>query len=386
MSKKQIDDSELEAIRSWFPHIKNGHLYLNHAAISPLSIRVSKAVSNFIEERQSGPIDNFEHCMQISDQTRLLISSYLNAPDPSNITFLGNTSDGISAVAEGLNLQPGDEIILNTMEFPTNVQPFRALSDKGIKTVVTETPGNIITADMIESALTENSRIVSVSAVQFLSGYRADLEAIGKLCHERGILFVVDAIQCLGAFPIDVQKCKIDALASGGHKWLMSSMGLGFLYTSSALAEKLRPFKTGWLSVEEPWDLFRYEQKWLPYSGHLETGTPNMIGITALGESLKLFEEIGHKRISKRILDLSGHLTGRLTSISGVRVVSPKDEQTRAGIVSFTIDGLEDLEGLITRLKKEKTTISAREGLIRIAPHFYNTHTEIDKVLEQLPL
>lgn len=386
MHKVQTTDQVPESIRSWFPHIENGHIYLNHAAISPISTPVKQAISDFIEERQSGPIENLEHCMQISEETRTLVASYLNAEDPSTITFVGNTSDGISAIAAGLNLNSGDEIILNEMEFPTNVQPYRALESGGVKTVVIETPDREITANMIEKQITQKTKIVSLSAVQFLSGYRADLEAIGKLCDENNILFVVDAIQCLGAFQIDVQKCRIDALASGGHKWLMSPMGLGFLYTSSKLAGKLKPYKTGWLSVKEPWDLFHYEQEWLPFSGHLETGTPNMIGIAGLGASLKMFDEIGYGIVTDLVLKLSGYLTRRLSDSGKVNIYSPINDPYRAGIVSFSIDGLSEPEALITRLKEQKITISAREGLLRIAPHFYNTTGEIDKVLEKLPI
>jgi cysteine desulfurase / selenocysteine lyase len=386
MPKAETINHDPEEVRSWFPHTDYGHIYLNHAAISPISTRVEKAILEFIEERQSGPIDNLEHCMQIIEETRMLAAGYLNAEDPSAITFVGNTSDGISAIAEGLDLDSGDEIILNAMEFPTNVQPYRALAPKGVKTVVIETPQREITAEMIEKHITPKTKLVSLSAVQFLSGYRADLEAIGKLCHEKNILFIVDAIQCLGAFQIDVQKCRIDALASGGHKWLMSPMGLGFLYTSPALAGKLKPYKTGWLSVEKPWDLFRYEQEWLPFSGHLETGTPNMIGITGLGASLKMFNELGHDFVSERILNLTGHLISRLSESGKVSLFSPGNDLHRAGIVSFSIDGPKDLEPVINRLKEEKITISAREGLLRIAPHFYNTTAEIDKVLEKLPI
>ncbi|PWN06934.1 aminotransferase class V-fold PLP-dependent enzyme [Rhodohalobacter mucosus] len=373
-------------VRSWFPHTQTGHIYLNHAAISPISVRVKDAIDSFILERQSGPIDNLEKCMKISEETRKLAADYLNADSPSAITFTGNTSDGISAVAEGLQLEAGDEILLNSMEFPTNVQPYRALASRGVKTRVLDTPQNEITASMIEKRINPKTKVVSISAVQFLSGYHADLEAIGKLCEERGVWFVVDAIQCLGAFPIDVQACRISALASGSHKWLMSPMGTGILYTAPSLAEKLQPSKTGWLSVEEPWDLFQYEQDWLPYSQHLETGTPNMIGLAGLGASLKMFKEIGYERISRNVLTLSGYLTRRLEGLSGVKVISPADDAHRAGIVSFTIDRIENVQALTDELKKKKITISSREGVLRIAPHFYNTTAELDACLESLPL
>ncbi|MDX1591391.1 MAG: aminotransferase class V-fold PLP-dependent enzyme [Balneolaceae bacterium] len=384
MPEFPLQPAESDRIRQWFPHIQNGHLYLNHAAISPLSTRVTDAIQSFINERQSGPVENLEHSMQIGDETRNLVSDYLNAASPSSITYIGNTSDGISAIAEGLQLKSGDEILVNAMEFPTNVQPYRALASRGIKTKVIETPDYRITASMIERHISPATKVVSLSAVQFLSGYRADIESIGKLCDEKDIWFIVDAIQCLGAFPIDVQKCRIHALASGGHKWLMSPMGLGILYTSPELAEHLTPYKTGWLSVEEPWDLFEYEQEWLPYSQHLETGTPNMLGIVGLGASLKMFQEVGHEIISRNILALTSYLSQELLDMDGVRLISPAEEQNRAGIVSFYMDHIQNTSEWVEELKKEKITISAREGLLRIAPHFYNTKDELDNILDRL--
>jgi selenocysteine lyase/cysteine desulfurase len=384
MPEFSLHPDESERIRSWFPHIEAGHLYLNHAAISPLSTRVTDAIGAFLTERQSGPVENLEHSMEIGNETRNLTAEYLNAESPSAITFLGNTSDGISAIAEGLRLEAGDEILLNAMEFPTNVQPYRALASGGVKTVVIDTPGHEITASMIEEHITSRTKVVSLSAVQFLSGYRADLESIGKLCEEQGIWFIVDAIQCLGAFPIDVQKYRIHALASGVHKWLMSPMGVGILYTSPELAVHLKPTKTGWLSVEEPWDLFHYEQDWLPYSQHLETGTPNMIGIVGFGASLKMFRDVGHQRVSRTILALTGYLNQHLADLDGVQLISPLDETHRAGIVSFKTNEIENVQEFIENLKKDKITISAREGLLRIAPHFYNTTGELDKILDRL--
>lgn len=386
MFETPLDEDISDRVRSWFPHTQTGHIYLNHAAISPLSIHVKEAIDSFIRERQSGPIDNLEQSIQLSEETRKLAAEYLNAESTSTISFLGNTSEGISAIAEGLRLEAGDEVLLNSMEFPTNVQPYRALLPRGIKTAVIETPRNEITASMIEKQITSKTKVVSISAVQFLSGYRADLEAIGKLCEERGVWFVVDAIQCLGAFPIDVQACRISALASGSHKWLMSPMGTGILYTAPALAAELQPSKTGWLSVEEPWDLFRYDQDWLPYSQHMETGTPNMIGLVGLGASLKMFKEAGHDRISRAVLNLSGYLTRRLERVKGVNLISPTDDVYRAGIVSFTIDGVKDTQALTEDLKKKRITISAREGVLRIAPHFYNTSEELDTTLNTMPL
>jgi cysteine desulfurase / selenocysteine lyase len=384
MIESPFTNEEHTEIRSNFRHTGNGHIYLNHAAIGPLSDRVRIELDAFIEERNGGLIENFEHGMVVSDRTRSLIARYLNAHSPSQISYMSNTSDAISAVAEGLDWQEGDEIILNSMEFPTNVQPFRAMANRGVKIVIVKARGNAITPEMLEAAITPNTKMISVSAVQFLSGFKADLKAIGELCKANDLYFVVDAIQCLGAFPVDVEECRIDALATGGHKWLMSPMGIGFLYLSDKLSENLRPFRTGWLSVEEPWDLFNYEQNWQPVSQHLETGTPNMLGITGLGASLQSMLETGTDKISQQIQYLTQYLIDNLSNAAGISIVSPTGLKNRAGIVSFTLERNLDAEKMISELKKKKMTISVREGLFRISPHYYNTTGEIEKVLEEL--
>lgn len=376
--------SQLDKIRENFPHIDHGHTYLNHAAIAPLSIKVKKALDQFISERHEGPIENYEHGMEISQNTRELIARYLNAPNPEQITYTGNTSEGISAVAEGLIWNEGDEIILNDMEFPTNVHPFRALSHKGVGLNILKSEKSTITVEQIESAITKRTRLISISAVQFLHGFKADLKSIGAICNEHDIIFVVDAIQCLGAMPIDVQECNIDALATGGHKWLMSPLGTGFLYTSENLANEMRPPRTGWLSVEEPWELFNYDQAWLPFAQHMEVGTPNMLGITGMNAALNTMFDVGLKNITSQILYLTNHLMNQIKSIPDVELINPSNEHSRLGIVTFRASNHQKPDEIVQRMKQKKITISAREGLFRISPHFYNTTDEIDKALGEL--
>lgn len=384
MTHSPFSDSELNKLRGNFPHIANGHIYLNHAAIAPLPLPVTVAIASFIEERQAGPVENLEHCLEITEETRGLISDYLNSPSPEQISFVGNTSEGISAIAEGLEWKPGDEIILNDMEFPTNIQPFRILRNKGVKTVILKSSDYRITPQQIEDAITPSTRMVSISAVQYLGGFRADIEAIGEICSRHNLIFVVDAIQCLGFAPIDVKKCRIDALACGSHKWLMSPLGLGFLYTSESLASQLRPFKTGWLSVEEPWDLSNFEQNWQSFSSHLEGGAPNMLGITGMGASLKNLIEVGTDKIRDHILYVTQLLIKRLESEEKVTVITPNGSNERSGIISFKIDGIKDTDNFVSEMKKEKITISAREGMFRISPHYYNTAEDVEIALGKL--
>lgn len=376
--------SEINEIRKLFPHTHNGSIYMNHAAISPLPRPVKEALDKCIEERYSGAIENFEKAIQVIDHSRQNIAEYINA-EPDQITFTGNTSDAISAVANGLDWNSGDEIILNTMEFPANVQPFRRLESQGVILRYVPHRDHAITVDDIRSYVTPKTKLVSVSAVQYLSGYRADLEAIGSLCKEKNILFVVDGIQSLGATPIDVKHCHIDALGTGAHKWLMAPMGIGFLFLSKKMQSKLSPVKTGWLSVEDPWALSDFNQPWLPVSSHLETGTPNLIGITGLGASLQLFKSIGIELIESQILHLTGFIISKLEeSRAKIKLITPGNNHRRMGIVSFALGKNIDHQEVLTELKKKKINIASRENYFRISPHFYNTDQEIDIVLDQL--
>ncbi|HKL15271.1 MAG TPA: aminotransferase class V-fold PLP-dependent enzyme, partial [Balneolaceae bacterium] len=274
----------------------------------------------------------------------------------------------------------------HTLEFPTNVQPFRRLEKKGVVIRYVESADHRVNPEDIEALITPNTKLVSISAVQYLSGFRADLKRIGELCSSRDIYFVVDGIQALGASPIDVQTCRIDALATGAHKWLMSPMGIGFLYLSEKIQATLEPYKTGWLSVEDPWELSKFEKAWLPVSRHLETGTPNIIGISGLGSSLALFEGIGTEAVRKHIQFLSGYVLNRIESKNNITVITPDDDNQRMGIATFKVHSSPDLDldSVLGALKEKDIAISAREGFFRISPHMYNTEEEIDLVIDEL--
>jgi cysteine desulfurase / selenocysteine lyase len=379
-----FSSQELQEIRENFPHTETGHIYLNHAAISPISADVRRSIDRFLDDRQTGAIDNIELGMAILADTREMISEYIGAPSAESVTFTTNTSEGITAVAEGLDWNSGDEVILNTMEFPANVQPYRAAERHGIKIRYIDATSGTLTPDMVRSEITQKTRLISLSAVQYLTGYRAGLEEIGAICRENNILFVVDGIQSLGAFRIDVEKCGIDALATGGHKWLMSPMGTGFLYLSDKLAAQMTPSKTGWLSVQEPWQLANFDQEWLPVSQHLEIGTPNILGIAGMQGSLKTLQQIGFERISSHIQSLSGIAQEKLQSFRNITLITPTAPENRSGIITFRIDGTESVDGLVESLKKQNITISSREGCIRLSPHYYNSPDEIESAIDEI--
>lgn len=370
--------------RELFSHHTDGTVYLNHAAISPLPITTANAVQSFISRRQNGPVEDFENWLEVMEEAREFIARLIHAESSDRITYMGNTSDGISAAAESLPFEPGDEILLNTMEFPSNVHPFRALKRKGVSINYIQPENGMITPGMIRSNITRKTRLVSISAVQYLNGFRADLEGIGNVCKENDIWFIVDGIQALGATEIDVKTSHIDALATGGHKWLMSPLGTGFLYLSPSIEKFMTPSKTGWLSVKEPWDLSNFDQPWQPVGQHLETGTMNMAGITGMHASLRMFLDIGIHNIRNELLKLTDELIHLLSEKNGVHIVTPPNHKYRSGILSFSLETDTSPDEMIQKLKNQGIMISAREGLYRIAPHFYNTTDELEQMINQM--
>jgi cysteine desulfurase / selenocysteine lyase len=386
MSDFIISTEEKNEIRSLFPHIQNGHIYLNHAAISPLSSNVTAALQAFLRERNRDHVENFKSWMQNTDETRTNLAGFIRAKDPRQITFLGNTSEGISAVAGGFDWKEGDEVILNTLEFPSNIHPFRILEKRGVRLIYVEPDENgIIRTERLEHVITSRTKMLSISAVQYLSGLKADLKSIGSMCKKHKIFLIVDGIQALGATKIDVQEFGIDALASGCHKWMMAPMGIGLLYLSEKLQNVLSPYKTGWLSVEEPWELSNFQQNWLPVSEHLEVGTLNMMGIIGLNASLSVFNRYGPEKLFAEISALGNYAYETLHRQPSVQLVTPGDPNFRAGIVTFSLKGVDNTDKVVQNLNEKKNiTISAREGLFRLSPHFYNTKIEIDTVLDEL--
>ncbi len=385
MSDTNNEANSKKIYRSFFPHTYRGQIYMNHASISPMSEMVRRALQMFIDERNSGPVEHFENWMETVKEVREKISRFIHASGPDRITFTGNTSEGLSAIAEGFTWKQGDEIILNTEEFPSNIQPFRILEKRGVRMVyVSPEENGILPPEKLEDAITNRTKMLSISAVQYLSGFKADLEAIGELCRRYNIFFVVDGIQGLGATDINVQSCNIDVLATGGHKWLMSPMGTGFLYISERIEPYVTPAKTGWLSVEDPWQLRQFDQPWKPLPQHLETGTYNIIGLTGMNAAMKMFLDIGIDIISSEIEELVTYLIQRLNELSSVQILTPGKSGKRAGIVTFAIDENNDTETIVQHLREKEIMISSREGLIRISPHFYNTKEEIDHTLEQI--
>ncbi len=372
----------LQEIRKLFPHLNSGQIYFNHASTSPLSTRAIDAMTNFLKTRSDGTLLTYDDDVKIETACRTAVQSMIHAESKERIALVGNTSDAINVVASGLTWKPGDRIILNDMEFPANIYPYHHLQEQGVVLDIIKCPDGRITPEMIADRITPRTRVVALSAVQFLSGFRADLATIGSLCRDRNIWFVVDGIQAVGAVRLDVQRMKIDGLAAGAQKWQMSVQGTGFLYVNEALQEAIHPQFVGWLAVQDAWDFYNYGQPLASTAKRYEGGTVNHLGFSGMAASLSLLLEHGGEAVERHILALTRKLSDGLQTIPGVSLFSPTAEEQRAGITTIQLQASLDAKSVFKKLLARNIVISLREGKLRFSPHFYNSPEEVETVLE----
>ncbi|MBK9098463.1 MAG: aminotransferase class V-fold PLP-dependent enzyme [bacterium] len=304
----------IEKARSYFPHIKNGIVYFNHASTAPISTLMKNRIDEFVKERSEYVLDDYWAFKKVADETKSIIGEMINTSG-DRIAFLDNTANGIIWLTLGIDWKPGDRIILNDVEFPANVYPFLHLKEKGVEVDILKSTKGIVTAEEIIAAIQPRTKLISVSFVQFLSGYRIDLEKIGKVCKEKGIIFCVDSIQGLGAIRLDVEKYNIDYLANGTQKWMLGLQGLAFIYVRKELQEKMKSAPIGWLAVKDAWKLLDFDLTTKETAERFQPGTLNNLAIYAFNSSMKLFKEFGFDEIEKQILSNSKYFIDELMKI-----------------------------------------------------------------------
>ncbi len=385
MIKEITSDPILRSFRAQFPHVERGIRYLNHAAQSPLARATVDAVNDHLYERHNGMMMTYPKDMEVIAQCRERIRTLVNAPDINQIAFIGNTSEGLNRVTSGLDWRPGDEIILNSIEFPSNVYPYRKLEPQGVRCIFIDAADGTIPLERIEAAITPKTRMIAISAVQFLSGWRSDMEAIGQLCRHHDIWFVVDGIQAAGVTPVDVQRWNADAFATGGLKWLMAPMGIGFLYLSDRLCDRLKTPDPGWLSVEEPWELLRYDQPLRTNAWRYEGGVSNIPGIYGLNASIGLLLEAGIDRIHAHVLTCNRILREGLQRAgledAGIIPFTTDNPIHQSGILTYELPQHMDHELLEQSLRDNGIFVSIRDKKLRFSPHGYSTLEEIEQVI-----
>jgi cysteine desulfurase/selenocysteine lyase len=375
-----MSDKFLKARRLF--KVRRKYVYLNHAAVSPISSRVAEAVRQQVDEQEAhgGRVEDLWD--KRAEEARKHAAVLLHCKR-SEVAFVKNTTEGLNLFARGIAWRKGDSIVLPRVEFPANVYPWLALRQEGVRIkFVPERDGRILIED-IEAAIDRRTRVVAISFVEFLSGYRNDLERLGKLCHERGVYLVVDGIQGIGALRLDVKKSLIDGLSCGAHKWLLAPQGTGIFYCSSRILEELTHPMPGWMSVVGWLNFYDFEYKLFPTSRRYESAQKNFLGATGLLESLKMINALKIGDIEKRVIAITDHLC-HLLERRGLRVFSPRGRGEKSGIVSF-YPGRYKAEKVWVHLLQEGFVTSARQGRIRVSPHFYNTFEEMERLVKALP-
>jgi cysteine desulfurase/selenocysteine lyase len=364
----------VEEARKQFPHTWTDMIYLNHAAISPLPFVVRDAADKYLERRALKGIEPHLWINPIMYSAKKSLSELLNTT-PERIAFTLNTAEGVSILASGLTWQPGDRILLYRYEYPANVYPFLLQKKHGVEVDFMDPEDWRITLDVIKSHVTPRTKLISLSSVTSLTGFKPDLEEIGKYCKENNILFAVDAIQSLPHARIDVEKSNIDFIAAGAHKWLMGSEGTAFIYVSEKMQGLIQQTSMGAISVKNTFDmLFDFDTDRLrDDASRYENGTLNYPGIAGLNAVLKFHAEFGYDEMERRILNHTTYLISRLKT-QGVNILTPEKESERSGIVSFEIEKPEDV---LKRLEKKNIILAMRSGKLRLSPHFYNTEDEL---------
>ncbi|MGE5399211.1 MAG: aminotransferase class V-fold PLP-dependent enzyme [Ignavibacteriales bacterium] len=371
---------QISEARKYYPYLKSGRIYMNHAAISPLSTPIVKELDDYLYIRSETEIENYLEFQKVVIDTKNKLGEMINAK-PDRLAFVDNTSNGLNILAQGLDLGTGDRIILNDIEFPSNIYPFLNLKTQGVEIDIIKSHDGIVSYEDIEAAVTGKTKLISISHVQFLSGYRADVEKIGEMCRSKGIVFCVDAIQSAGALEIDVEKMKIDFLASGTQKWMMGLQGLAFIFITQELQERVKPKYVGWTSVVDAWNLLDFNLTLRSSAERFQNGTVSAIGIAALHGSLNFMRQFGHDKIAQAILDNTEYFMNSLSE-SGIQpVLRGVERKYLSGIVSFRSEKAQEIFG---RLLEMNITAAVREGIVRFSPHFYNTREEIDKVVSIL--
>lgn len=373
-------DSRWQSFRRQMP-VAAKWAYFDHAAVAPLPAPTGEAVTRWAQQAVTDGDTVWTAWNKRVEETRALAARLL-AAEADEVALVHSTSEGISLVAEGYPWQAGDNVVTLDNEFPSNQYPWLNLAFRGVETRRVPTDGGRLNLERLEAACDARTRVVAVSWVGYLSGWRCDLAAVADMAHRKGALLLVDAIQGLGVFPLDVKTTQIDFLAADGHKWLLGPEGAGLFYLRREHLDLLRPLGVGWHSVVHASDYGRIELALKPSAARYEGGSQNMVGFLGLAESLELLAEYGTEAIGRRILEITDLACRRLEEI-GATIHSPREGDHRSGIVSFELPGRDALE-VKRRLLTAGVVLSARSDKLRLAAHAYNDEADIERLIDAL--
>lgn len=367
--------------RALFPSAERC-IHLNHAGTSPIARPVADAVAVVLDELMSeDPLRAYTHHMRRQETLRATLARMMNVASQT-VAFVKNTSHGLAIAADSFPFTPGDNVVLSAVEYPVNVYPWMAQTYRGVETRLIPPRGDswVDEGDLM-AACDARTRVLAASWVQRGTGQRLDLAALGAFCRGRGVVFVADIVQGLGALRPDLSE--VDIATAGCQKWLLAPGGIGVLYLRPEILPDLRPVNIGWNSVIDSldWEHIHFDLR--PDAARFEEGTPNLLGTAALGASTALLETIGFDAVEQRVLALADYARARLRE-RGCHVVSPNDAAHRSGIVAFRHRTVPN-EMVLAALAEQRIVAAVRAGNLRFAPHAYNSEEDIDAAIAALP-
>ena len=370
-----------DQFRSYF-EVADKRLYFNHAAYSPISKPVINAINEFLELRQSGSPLSWKVAEEHMEGLRANYGKLVGAPS-QRIAHMANTVAGINVLANGLDWKSGDHVILYVDEFPSNVMPFLNLKDKGVEVEFISAPDGRVTSELFSAALKPQTKLISISSVQYLTGYRADLKALSQLCHAKDIILSVDAIQSIGVIPTDVLELGVDFMAVGGHKWMMSPLGTGFIYVTEELQSRLKLASRGYMGHVNPVDFGNFDQELTSDAKRFELGAFNASGMVGAEKATQLLLACGVDSIFRHVRTLIGQFEWGLDNLP-YKLMYGFQENEMSSICMFSHEDVSQNESIFKRLTEAGVNISLRGGGLRLAPHYYNTTSEIEELLSLL--
>jgi cysteine desulfurase/selenocysteine lyase len=374
MTLVQRNKMDWQTVRELFPATKT-YTYLNSAAAPPLSLYAAREGKRYYEEMlQHGDID-YDRWVAQTEEVREKLARLLHA-EANQLAFTYSSSHGMNLVAQILAKR--GEVLAPADEFPSATLPWLQQGYK-IHFVASRERG-IIELQDIAAAVGPRTRILVASYVQYATGFRQDLFLLGQLCQERDLVFVVDATQAMGVFPIDVAACGIDFLVFSGYKWALAGYGVGGLYISPRFLDTRKFPVAGWWSAHDPEAVINNRLDLKDTAAELEVGCPHFAGIFALGGALDLFAEIGADRIERRVQELMEYLHARVTD-AGLKIVSPSNRNQRSGI---TVIETTEAQKVVQALAEKKIIVSARGKGIRVSAHMFNNFEDFDRLMPAL--
>ncbi len=376
----------LLAMKSYF-QLENKIVHLNHAAVAPWPVVTRDAVISFAKENVAIGSQRYDCWLKTEQQLKLRLARLVNAVSTDEIALLKNTSEGLSLIAQGLAFNAGDNIVIPAEEFPSNKVVWQALETQGVDIRLVPVQDVEEPELALINAMDEHTRLLSCSSVQFARGLVLDLTIIGKACKQHNVLFCVDAIQSLGAIVFDVQACFADFVVADGHKWMCGPEGTALFYCRKEVQDQLQLTQFGWHMLKDAFD-FSAQNTSLPLAQKIaagaqrfESGSPNMMGITALNASLGMLLEIGMENVQSGVIKNADYLLNQLALLDDVKIVSPTATGRYAGIVTFQKLNVDNVK-LYQHLQNNNVICAYRGDGIRFSPHFHTETKVMDKALK----